>query len=235
MTRVACQVTWTFDDNRSLGTRARHQRSQRIVRGQSRRIEHGATIRATPVRAELRGITDQHRPSFGGGQPLNPLVYDVSREIACEVLRRHTAKSCDPRLETALITVHRLHVVDAALPFVPRRDQRDVPHGQLLCRASHASISVRASRLSDLVRRERLAYPGASFGSETMAGIVTATSDATLVPIGRIYRWQVVDNGEGSNAAPDRVSAFFAVGNPTFRSYGAFTDKDWSNGNVQVK
>ena len=68
----------------------------------------------------------------------------------------------------------------------------------------------------------------------TMAGVVTATSDATLVPVGRIYAWQVVDNGEGSNASPDQVSAFYPVGS-NFCNYDLFTDKDWSNGNVQVK
>jgi len=68
-----------------------------------------------------------------------------------------------------------------------------------------------------------------------LAGVVTRSSNESLVPVGTVYTWQAIDNGEGNNAPPDRVSGFAPVPSPTFCNYNDFTDKDWTNGNVQIK
>lgn len=68
-----------------------------------------------------------------------------------------------------------------------------------------------------------------------LTGVVTRSSDATLIPVGNIYHWQAVDNGEGENAPPDLITAYYQVGTPAFCNYANLPDNTWTNGNVQVK
>jgi hypothetical protein len=67
-----------------------------------------------------------------------------------------------------------------------------------------------------------------------LTGVVTSSSDATLIPVGTIYHWQAVDNGEGANAPPDLITAYYRVVTPNFCEYGDLPDNTWTNGNVQV-
>jgi hypothetical protein len=66
-------------------------------------------------------------------------------------------------------------------------------------------------------------------------GVVTRTSDEVGFPVGTVLHWQVIDNGEGSAAAPDAISFFFTVPSPTFCDYVALPPHEWTNGNVQIK
>jgi hypothetical protein len=68
-----------------------------------------------------------------------------------------------------------------------------------------------------------------------MNGVVTKSSDESLLPVGRILHWQATDNGEGSAAPPDRVTPFFPVGNASFCGFALQPSNEWTNGNVQIK
>ena len=71
-----------------------------------------------------------------------------------------------------------------------------------------------------------------------LSGAVTR-SDDPLTPVGRVFFWQVQDNGEGRGAPPDRISNF--VHRPT-NNYPADICRQkltvptfpWDNGNVQI-
>lgn len=71
-----------------------------------------------------------------------------------------------------------------------------------------------------------------------MSGTVTHYNDQT-VPVGRVFVWQVQDNGEGQGAPPDRISNFvyWAQGNyapDVCRWKPAMTTFPWDNGNVRI-
>lgn len=71
-----------------------------------------------------------------------------------------------------------------------------------------------------------------------MSGTVTHYNDQTL-PVGRVFLWQVQDNGEGQGAPPDRISNFVyrAQGNyapDVCRWKPAMTTFPWDNGNVRI-
>ena len=68
-----------------------------------------------------------------------------------------------------------------------------------------------------------------------LTGVVTNSSDEGAMATGTVLHWQALDNGEGSNAPPDRVSSFYGVVNPALCGFVNVLDKDWTNGNVQVK
>ena len=71
----------------------------------------------------------------------------------------------------------------------------------------------------------------------TISGIVTRSSDPTRVPEGFEGIFQVVDNGEGNDAAPDFMSQanFFAVGiGPDCHAPGEIDLAPVEHGNVQV-
>ena len=72
----------------------------------------------------------------------------------------------------------------------------------------------------------------------TISGIVTRSSDPTRVPEGFEGIFQVVDNGEGNDSAPDFMSQanFFAVGTGTdCHVPGEFDLVPVQHGNVQVE
>ena len=68
-------------------------------------------------------------------------------------------------------------------------------------------------------------------------GVVTRSSDETLVAVGSELVWRAIDNGEGTNATADQISAFASgpwtadrcVEKPLFGT------RDWTNGNVQIR
>jgi len=71
-----------------------------------------------------------------------------------------------------------------------------------------------------------------------MSGTVTHYNDQT-VPVGRVFVWQVQDNGEGQGAPPDRISNFVyrAQGNyapDVCRWKPAMTTFPWDNGSVRI-
>ena len=68
-----------------------------------------------------------------------------------------------------------------------------------------------------------------------MTGVVTNSSNETLMATGTVLHWQARDNGEGSNALPDRVTAYHLVGNSAFCNHAPQATNEWSNGNVQIK
>ena len=68
-----------------------------------------------------------------------------------------------------------------------------------------------------------------------LTGTVTNSSDGSLMAVGTSLFWEAQDNGEGANAPPDRVSNFYTVAVPNFCSFSNVLDKDWTNGNVQIK
>ena len=68
-------------------------------------------------------------------------------------------------------------------------------------------------------------------------GVVTGTSDPTLVPLGREFVWRAEDNGQGANAPPDRVSSYFSGVWTAGRcaEKPLFPTREWTNGNVQIR
>jgi hypothetical protein len=69
-----------------------------------------------------------------------------------------------------------------------------------------------------------------------MSGIVTRTSNPTEAPLGDMRRFVVMDNGEGSNSPPDRISTIPV--NPagqTCENSTLVPDRPVERGNVQVR
>jgi hypothetical protein len=73
-----------------------------------------------------------------------------------------------------------------------------------------------------------------------MAGVVTDITPGLGDPflVGNFIVFQVIDNGEGSNAPPDLISLtfFFPAGspNPGCTGFGVFATIPIEHGNVQV-
>jgi len=72
----------------------------------------------------------------------------------------------------------------------------------------------------------------------TMSGVVTDISPATppFFAVGSHIVFQVIDNGEGSNAQPDLISLtfFFGPDDPGCTGLGVFATTPIEEGNVQV-
>jgi hypothetical protein len=73
----------------------------------------------------------------------------------------------------------------------------------------------------------------------TMSGVVTDISPATppFFVVGSHILFQVIDNGEGSNAPPDLISLTFFYGtgfNPGCTGFGTFATIPIEHGNVKV-
>jgi hypothetical protein len=73
----------------------------------------------------------------------------------------------------------------------------------------------------------------------TMEGVVTSISPDGPDPfvVGSHIVFQVIDNGEGSNAQPDLISLTFFLGtgpDPGCTGFGVFADTPVEHGNVQV-
>lgn len=71
-----------------------------------------------------------------------------------------------------------------------------------------------------------------------LGGVITRSNDDYL-PVGFEFRWRVVDNGEGKNAAPDQLSYFLYGGPDTAAGCAGGSANnvlfDWTEGNVQVR
>lgn len=67
----------------------------------------------------------------------------------------------------------------------------------------------------------------------TMIGRVDRATGPDAAAISPFIIWSVVDNGEGANAEPDRVSSFSPSGGTFCRGFLG-TGTEWTNGNVQV-
>ena len=67
-----------------------------------------------------------------------------------------------------------------------------------------------------------------------LSGVVTR-SDNDERPVGFVFHWQAIDNGEGAKAAPDQITPFFNVADPTVCNYADQSGIDWTNGNVQIR
>lgn len=81
--------------------------------------------------------------------------------------------------------------------FTARRDATGVTTGQ-------AQINNRNQDIFSHIVIDCLHVDG---NEATMSGYVASSSDPNVVGLPGI--WRVIDNGEGSNAAPDQVSLFF--------------------------
>lgn len=68
-----------------------------------------------------------------------------------------------------------------------------------------------------------------------LGGVVTRTSDPSLVADGQNFVWRAVDNGEGANAAPDQVSSYFLTAANRCALKILYATRVWSNGNVQIR
>jgi hypothetical protein len=73
----------------------------------------------------------------------------------------------------------------------------------------------------------------------TMSGVVTDISPSSPpFDVGSPILFQVIDNGEGSNGTPDRISLtfFYGAGNPSpgCKGFSDFTSLNVERGNVQV-
>jgi hypothetical protein len=71
-----------------------------------------------------------------------------------------------------------------------------------------------------------------------MSGPVTRSNDP-LTPVGRVFVWQVQDNGQGQGAPPDRISNFFHRPADNYppdvcRYKPALATFPWDNGNVTI-
>ena len=71
-----------------------------------------------------------------------------------------------------------------------------------------------------------------------LSGPVTRTDLPDDFPVGTVFVWRVVDNGQGKAADPDRISNFFF--NPTnfppdqCNAQQNFATFPWTNGNVRI-
>lgn len=68
-----------------------------------------------------------------------------------------------------------------------------------------------------------------------LGGVTTRSSDESLVPVGREFDWVAQDNGEGANAAADRISGFRVGSAARCLLMQDFLARDWTNGNVLVR
>jgi hypothetical protein len=74
--------------------------------------------------------------------------------------------------------------------------------------------------------------------SAWLSGEVTR-SDNPATPVGRVFVWRVMDNGEGQGAPPDRISNFIYTDDPDLpldvcAEKGYLRTFQWDNGNVRI-
>lgn len=69
-----------------------------------------------------------------------------------------------------------------------------------------------------------------------LGGVITRSNDEGAFGVGGEIVWSAEDNGEGKNADPDRVSAFFGgLDADVCLTKFAVGTNEWSNGNVQIR
>jgi hypothetical protein len=82
-----------------------------------------------------------------------------------------------------------------------------------------------------------LVIPNVLGGSAALlTGVVTSSSDETLMAVGTKLHWQALDRGEGNNALEDMVSPFASVTQaPGCGFLPPMPITEFTNGNVQIK
>ena len=78
-----------------------------------------------------------------------------------------------------------------------------------------------------------------------LGGVVTRSNDLVNIPVGLDFTWQLQDNGEGKNAAPDLQSFVIPTFELTLLGLGtnckdqgdlfALAEFEWHNGNFQIR